>query len=306
MLRRSLPWRRFVERARGAIVRRVLVFEDLHWADDALLDFIEHLVTWAAPVPLVLLCTARPELLARRPHWGADGDSSVVVPLEPMSAGETEQLLDALLGDARLTSETRSTLLVRAEGNPLYAQEFVQMLSDQGLLVERDGEWVLERTTAMPVPDSIVGIIAARLDAMPAPDRHSRPGRCGGRPAVLAGRGRVRRRAATRWRSSRRSVRRSSSRNLVPSPDTSRRSTGRREYAFEHALDPRRRLPLDRPHAAGGASIVARPNGSSSFTGDPRDRADTIAHHYVTALENAERLPASFRPSCVSLRPKRS
>ena len=163
-------WRRFIERLAE---RRptVLVLEDLHWADDALLDFVEYLLAWAADVELLLVCTARPELFERRPGWWADSSTSRVVSLAPLTEPETHELLDALLGTALLPEETRSALLRSATGNPLYAQEFVRMLEDRGLLGQREGEWIVERTDDLPVPDSILGIIAARLDAVPSEDR---------------------------------------------------------------------------------------------------------------------------------------
>ena len=126
-------WRRFIERLAE---RRptVLVLEDLHWADDALLDFVEYLLAWAADVQLLVVCTARPELFERRPGWWADSSTSRVVSLAPLSEPETHELLDALLGTALLPAGTRSALLRSATGNPLYAQEFVRMLEDRGLL----------------------------------------------------------------------------------------------------------------------------------------------------------------------------
>src|SRR4051794_1513256 len=160
-------WRRFIERLAERRAT-VLVFEDLHWADDALLDFIDHLVAWAVSVPLLVVCTARPELLERRPDWGESGRA---IRLAPLSPAETDALLDALLGFDRLPDATRAALVAGAEGNPLYAHELVRMLIDRGLLVERDGRWVIEQADDLPVPDSVVGIIAARLDAVAPEDR---------------------------------------------------------------------------------------------------------------------------------------
>ena len=147
------------------------MFEDLHWADDDAIDFVEHLIAWATDVPLLVLCTGRPELLERRPRWGADTSTTHVVSLAPLTEAETRDFLDVLLPNALLPEQTRSALLTAAEGNPLYAQEFVRMLKDRQLLVERDGEWVLEQTDDFPVPDSVHGIVAARLDALPATDK---------------------------------------------------------------------------------------------------------------------------------------
>jgi len=158
-------WRRFIE---GIASERplVLVFEDLHWADDALVAFVEHLVDWSTDVPLLVLSSARPELYERHPGWGGGKRNSNTISLSPLGADETARLLAALLQKAVLPAETQRTLLERAGGNPLYAEEFVRMLSDRGVLTEQgelsDGD--------IPVPDNVQALIAARLDTLP-PDR---------------------------------------------------------------------------------------------------------------------------------------
>ena len=276
-------WRRFIERLAE---RRptVLVLEDLHWADDALLDFVEYLVAWAADVQLLVLCTARPELLERRPAWRADSSTSRIVPLAPLSDPETHELLDALLGTALLPDETRSALLSGATGNPLYAQEFVRMLEDRGELVQREGEWILEQTDEFPVPDSVLGIIAARLDAVPAEDKAviqdaSVVGKVFWPEAVafVAERSRWAIEEALRRLEQRQLIRRRHDSSVA----------GDFEYAFEHVLirDVAYRTIL-RPLRAEKHRRAAE--WLASLPGAPRDRADTIAHHYVTALENAE------------------
>ena len=159
-------WRRFIERL-AARRPTVLVLEDLHWADDALLDFVEYLLAWAADVQLFVLCTARPELFERRPGWRTHSSTSHIVSLTRLSDPETHELLDALLGSALLPPAMRSALLAGATGNPLYAQEFVRMLKDRGMFVGREGERALEQNADFPVPDTVLGIIAARLDAVP-------------------------------------------------------------------------------------------------------------------------------------------
>jgi len=158
-------WRRFIE---GIASERplVLVFEDLHWADDALIAFVEHLVDWSTDVPLLVLCSARPELYERHPGWGGGKRNSNTVSLSPLGADETARLLAALLQKAVPPAETQRTLLERAGGNPLYAEEFVRMLSDRGVLTEQ-GDL---RDDEIPVPDNVQALIAARLDTLP-PDR---------------------------------------------------------------------------------------------------------------------------------------
>jgi class 3 adenylate cyclase/tetratricopeptide (TPR) repeat protein len=135
----------------------VLVFEDLHWADDNLLEFVDHLVDWAAGVPLLVVCTARPELLARRPDWGGGKPNSLTVSLSALSDEETARLLRELLG-AVLPAETQVELIARAGGNPLYAEEFARMLRERGLVGE--------------LPETVQGLIAARLDLL-EPDQKS-------------------------------------------------------------------------------------------------------------------------------------
>ncbi len=148
-------WRKFFE----ALAERhalVLIFEDLQWADDGLLDFVDHVVEWASGVPLLCVCTARPELLERRPDWGGGKRNATTISLSPLSETETAQLLAALLEQAVLPAEVQSALLARAGGNPLYAEEYVRMLQDRGL----------DEATEAQLPESIQGIIAARLDAL--------------------------------------------------------------------------------------------------------------------------------------------
>jgi class 3 adenylate cyclase/tetratricopeptide (TPR) repeat protein len=155
-------WRRFIE---GIAAQHplVLVFEDLHWADDSLVAFVEHLVDWSSGVPLLVLCTARPELYERHPGWGGGKRNSNTISLSPLGPDDTTRLLAALLRQAVLPVETQSTLLERAGGNPLYAEEFVRMLTDQGVLTE---EGIL-RETEIRVPDNVQALIAARLDTLP-------------------------------------------------------------------------------------------------------------------------------------------
>jgi class 3 adenylate cyclase len=158
-------WRRFVE-ALAEQGPAVLVFEDLHWADALLLDFLDHLVDWAADVPLLIVATARPELLSRRPGWGGGKPNSSIVSLAPLSEQDTAQLVATLLGQALLPAELQAALLARAGGNPLYAEEYVRMLADRGFLKRAGGNWRLGRPEELPLPETVQGIIAARLDAL--------------------------------------------------------------------------------------------------------------------------------------------
>ena len=281
-------WRRFIERL-AEKRPTVLVFEDLHWADDDAIDFVEHLVAWADHVPLLVLCTGRPELLERRPRWGADTGATRVLSLAPLTESETRDFLDALLPNALLPEETRSVLLAAAEGNPLYALEFVRMLRDRQLLVERNGEWILEQVEDFPVPDSVHGIVSARLDSLPETDKAviqdaAVVGRAFwvGAVASVSERGKWAIEEALRQLEHRQLVRRRHESAIA----------GDSEWVFEHALirDVAYRTTVRRLRAEKHQRAA---EWFSSLIGDRRDRADAIAYHYVSALENADAVGTS-------------
>ena len=161
-------WRRFLE-STAEDRPAVLVFEDIHWADEALLAFLEHLADWAEGVALLVVCTARPELYERHPAWGAGLRNAATVSLSPLSDADTARLVSALLEQAVLPAETQQLLLDRAGGNPLYAEEFVRMLRDRELL---DHQGRLSDGGGIAFPESLQALIAARLDTLP-PDRKS-------------------------------------------------------------------------------------------------------------------------------------
>ena len=153
-------WRRFLE-GLAATRPSVLVFEDLHWADEALLAFLEYLAEWAEGVPLLVLCTARPELYERHPGWAGGIRNATTINLPPLSDQETAELVAHLITTSVLSPELEQGVLERAGGNPLYAEEFVRLLGDRGLGA---GETEL--------PESLQALIAARLDTLSA-DRKS-------------------------------------------------------------------------------------------------------------------------------------
>ena len=164
-------WRRFLEALadQGPVV---LVVEDVHWADELLLDFLDHLLEWADQVPLLIVATARPELLTRRPTWGGGKLNAITLGLAPLTEQDTAQLVGGLLGEVLLPAEVQAALLARAGGNPLYAEEYVRMLADRGFLRKVGGSWRLERAEELPLPENVQGIIAARLDTL-APEEKS-------------------------------------------------------------------------------------------------------------------------------------
>ena len=142
----------------------MLALEDLHRADDALLDFVEGLVDADAgvgPAAVLVLATARPELLERRPGWGAGGTT---IRLEPLDDPDTTGLLATLLAHHGLPAEVGPALLGRVGGNPLFAEEYVRMLRDRG-------GHTADRDAAVPLPTGVHAIVAARLDALDAADK---------------------------------------------------------------------------------------------------------------------------------------
>jgi predicted ATPase/class 3 adenylate cyclase len=134
----------------------VLVFEDIHWAEDALLELVEHMATWVRNVPILLLCLARPELLDLRQDWGGGRVRATAIELEPLGRSDSETLVEALL-DGDLALGARQALLDKTEGNPLFVEETIRMLSEangQGGGIER-------------IPDTLQALIAARIDHLP-------------------------------------------------------------------------------------------------------------------------------------------
>jgi class 3 adenylate cyclase/tetratricopeptide (TPR) repeat protein len=150
---RFAAWTRFFE-AVAEQGTTVLVFEDLHWGDEELLDLVDHLAEWTSDVPLLMVGTARPELLDRRPDWGGGKRNATTLSLSPLSDPEIRMLIDSVLRDSDVSTETPGALLARAGGNPLYAEQFARMLLEGG------------GADDLPLPGTVHGLIAARLDAL--------------------------------------------------------------------------------------------------------------------------------------------
>ncbi len=266
-------WRRFLE-ALAEERPLVAVFEDLHLADEGLLDFVDHLVEWASGVPLLVLCTARPELIGRRSGWGGGKANSTTLSLAPLSDEETAHLVHALLEQPLLEAELQATLIARAGGNPLYAEEFARLVGEGRQLQQ--------------LPESVQGIIAARLDALSEAEKEliqdaavigkvfwlGALTQMGGHERAAAERGLhalERKEFLRRERSS--SV------------------AGESEYAFGHLLVrdvaygqiPRGRRADKHRLAAEWIETIGRPD----------DQAELLAHHYLAALELAR---AAGRP----------
>jgi class 3 adenylate cyclase/tetratricopeptide (TPR) repeat protein len=146
----------------------VLVFDDIHWAEPTFLDLIEHLVDTVREVPLLILCSARHDLLEERPSWAMGRDNADRISLEPLSEEESSEIVDHLLGDAPFPAEVKSRIVVASEGNPLFVEQMLSMLVDDGLIAkDGSGRWVVRGTfERLSVPPSISALLTARLDRL--------------------------------------------------------------------------------------------------------------------------------------------
>ena len=162
-------WRLFFERL-AEVYPTVLAFEDMQWADASLLDFVEHLLDWSRNHPLYVITLARPELVERRPTWGAAQRNFTSIHLDPLPEQSMGELLDGLVPG--LPAGMRGQILDRAEGVPLYAVETVRMLLDRGDLVQ-DGPVYTPtgEIVSLDVPETLHALIAARLDGLTPDER---------------------------------------------------------------------------------------------------------------------------------------
>jgi DNA-binding SARP family transcriptional activator len=145
----------------------VVVFDDLEHAEQALLDLVDFLVDWSRDVPLTVVCIGRPELLERRTAWAGGRSSTISVSLDALSETDCAVLLENLLGGASLEPGTFERFTAAAEGNPLFLEQLVSMLIDDGLLQQEGGRWVATGDlAAVSVPPSIQLLLAARLDRL--------------------------------------------------------------------------------------------------------------------------------------------
>ena len=145
----------------------VVEFDDIHWAEPTLLDLIEHVADWSRDAPILLLCLARAELLDRRPAWGGGKLNATSLLLEPLTEDESGLLVGNLLGKAELPGAARLQVVRAAEGNPLFVEQMLSMLIDEGLLRRDDGHWIAAGDlSAVAVPPTIHALLAARLDRL--------------------------------------------------------------------------------------------------------------------------------------------
>ena len=258
-------WRHFFE----ALAHQrplVLVLEDLHWADESLLDFLDELVDWVTDVPLLVVATARPELLERRPGWGGGKLNATTLALAPLSDEQTALLLGRLLHRPVLAADSQRVLLERAGGNPLYAEQFAELFLEQG------------SAEALSLPESLQGIISARLDGLAPHEKELL------RDASVLGkvfwtgalRGEPGEASTTLHSLARKAFVRQQRRSSVE---------GESEFAFSHALV--RDVAYGQIARADRAEKHRHTAEWIENLGRPEDHAEMLAHHWSSALELA-------------------
>jgi class 3 adenylate cyclase len=149
----------------------IVVFDDLHWAEPTFLEVVEHVADWSRDAPLLLICVAREEFLDAHPHWGGGKLNATSILLEPLSPEECEHVVTNFLA-GRLAEEAQRRIIDIAEGNPLFIEELLRMLLEDGLLVRTDARWApTADLNALPVPASIQALLLARLERLSGEER---------------------------------------------------------------------------------------------------------------------------------------
>ena len=256
-------WRAFFETIaeEGPLV---LVFEDLHWADEGLLDFVDHLAAWARGVPLLIVCSARPELLERRSGWGGGKLNAQTLALTPLADADSARLIGELLGRTLLPAETQAALLERAGGNPLYAEQYALLYRERGSIEE------------LTLPETVQGIVAARLDGLSAEEKRVL------QDAAVVGK--------VFWTGALTGERLDELLHGLERKEFVRRERrssveDQEEYAFRHVLV--RDVAYGQiPRAERAERHRAVAEWLDSL-GRPDDHADMLAHHYAAALDLA-------------------
>jgi serine/threonine protein kinase len=273
-----------------------VVVEDLHWAEPALLELLGRAARDVRG-PLLLVTTARPELLDRSPGWGAARGSASRLWLEPLSGTEAEQMLADLAGD--LPGTVRDLVLKRAEGNPFFVEEVLGSLLDQGVLRREDGRWVASKVPAtLEIADSVQGVIGARIDLLPPAEKNAL------QAAAVVGR--------SFWEGAVLALTDTASVDLrlLEERDFVRRAArstveGEHEYHFKHALT--------REVAYGSLPAARRAWAHADFaewleraSGGDDKHAPELAHHYAEAVapENVDLAWAGDERRAAALRRK--
>ncbi len=157
----------------------LLFIDDIHWADDLLLDVFEHIAERAKGA-IIAIGAARPEFLLRRSSWGSGRNNFALITLDRLSDSDTERLFDTLLKNSSVPTELRQNILERAEGNPFFLEEIIRMLTDREIIkLNADGVWEVAANwndtaeSVIPViPDTVQGALAARIDLLDPEDRN--------------------------------------------------------------------------------------------------------------------------------------
>jgi class 3 adenylate cyclase len=163
-----------IRRLFEALARRrplIIVFDDLQWAEPTFLEVIEHVADWSRAAPLLLLCVAREEFLDAHPNWGGGKLNATSILLEPLSTDESGRVATNFLA-GHLADDAQRRILDVAEGNPLFIEEFLRMLLEDGLLAHVEDRWAATADlNALPIPASIQALLAARLERLDSEER---------------------------------------------------------------------------------------------------------------------------------------
>jgi class 3 adenylate cyclase/tetratricopeptide (TPR) repeat protein len=150
----------------------LLLLDDLQWGEPTFLDLVEHVAEWSRDAPILVLAQARPELRDDRPAWGGGVANATSILLEPLTEAETAVLVADLIGDPEIAGDVTARVAEAAGGNPLFVEEMVAMLIDDGTLVYEDRRWIAARDLSdVKVPSTVQALIAARLDRLATVER---------------------------------------------------------------------------------------------------------------------------------------
>lgn len=150
----------------------VLLFDDIQWAEPTFLDLLEHIADWSRSAPILLICLARADLLEERPSWGGGKMNATTILLEPLSEEQSRELVGELLGHAGIGIELTERIAGAAEGNPLFVEELIAMLVDDGLLRRTADGWATSGDVSnLLIPPTVSALLAARLDRLSEPER---------------------------------------------------------------------------------------------------------------------------------------
>ena len=273
----SMAWPRFIS-AYAASGPVILVLEDLHWAGDRLVAMMDRLLARSTG-PVLLVTTARPELRKAHPEFGGAGEGVAVLALRALTAQQSSTLLDEILEGSALPETLRRDLVATADGNPLFLEEIIRRLIDGGVLVLRGTGWHVAGTLPTALPDTVLAVLGARIDALPSAEKRAL------QEAAVMGRvfweAPVRRATADPDVTS--SLLALESKGLVSVHPTSG-IAGELEFIFKHALVrdvayaslPRVRRARAHAEAARWLQQIARDRSE--------EQAELIAHHYRTAI----------------------